>query len=55
MATASADVLASVPTAPTDSWLCLCGYVNRPDEHCARCFHEPPPKRRRTRRILRLP
>jgi hypothetical protein len=41
MATAT-SFLASIPTAPADTWLCWCGYVNFPGEPCGRCYHEPP-------------
>jgi len=40
---------ASVPTAPVDTWLCWCGYVNLPGRTCVRCYHEPPAKDRRRR------
>ena len=48
MATAT-SLLASVPTAPVDTWLCWCGYVNLPDQPCVRCHHAAPPAERRRR------
>lgn len=50
--------LESVPTAPTDTWLCWCGYVNQPDSPCGRCLGAPrraTESRRGIRRVLHLP
>ena len=48
MATAT-SFPASVPTAPVDTWLCWCGYVNLPDTPCVRCHRAAPAAERRRR------